>query len=152
LLAIATDGNIRKGPRLRQPLQEVIGVHAGKIELLVGEGEACSVLAVDASTLKADPPVALPGCLWHASHTPDGRLLGIAIATTGGQDIPGDSEVVLWTRGSETFQVLTMGNLREEFPFATSDGRVVFNRRLERPPREYDTGVYRRVVCTKALP
>ena len=35
----------------------------------------------------------------------------------------------------------------------TKDGsKVVFNRRLERPPTEFDTEQYRRVVCVAEVP
>ena len=119
----------------------------GLAVVTIDEGD-CRYLEVDAVGWTAGKAESLPSCPWHVSPLPGGGLVGIADATAGGDDPPGDSEVVRWRPGDEAWDVVTRGGYREEFPFALPDGRIVFNRRLARAPRVVDTEVYRRVVCT----
>ena len=148
LVAVAPDGAVARGPLGGARLREVVVARDGGIELVVVDDGACVRWVVDAASLAPSARDELPGCPWHTSPAPDGALVAIAEATAGGGEPEGDSEVVRWSPGTETWDVLTSGPYREEFPFVMDDGRVVFNRRLEPAPKVYDTEVYRRVICS----
>jgi len=146
LVSVAVDGTTRR-TRLRGRLRDVVSGPDGLAVVVLDEGD-CHYLEVDAVGWTVGKAESLPSCPWHVSPLPGGGLVGIADATAGGDDLPGDSEVVRWRPGDEAWDVVTRGSYREEFPFALPDGRLVFNRRLARAPRVVDTEVYRRVVCT----
>jgi hypothetical protein len=146
VVALAPDGSEVRGP-LKGRLYEVVGAHTDGIDVTLRDDDGCSWSTLDASTLKRSAPVRLPSCPWHARTHPEGGFVAIAEASAGGDDVPGDPEVVRWVPGADAWQVLTTGPYREEFPHVLDDGRVVFNRRLEPAPSVYDTKVYRRIVC-----
>ena len=146
IVALAPDGSEVRG-RLKERLYEVVGAHAGGIDVTLRDDDGCAWSTLDAATLKPSATVRLPSCPWHARTHPDGGFVAIAEASAGGSDVPGDPEVVRWVPGGDAWQVLTSGPYREEFPHVLDDGRIVFNRRLEPAPKVYDTKVYRRIVC-----
>ncbi len=124
----------------------------GELAALVRDGYDCRLDRMVETTLARTSREALPSCLKSPRLLPDGRLVGTAEVTMGG-DIPGDREVVVWAPGSDEFTQLTSGSFHEETVYPTADGsRVYFNRRLESWPNEYDVNLYRRVVCWADLP
>jgi hypothetical protein len=147
LVALAVDGREQR-TRLRDTLRDVVAGPDGVGVVVRGRDGACAYAPVDLGRWAVGRAEALPGCPWHVGPLPGGGLVGVAEATRGGDDPRGDGEVVRWRPGDEAWEVLTTGGYREEFPVALADGRTVFNRRLERSPKVYDTEVYRRVVCT----
>lgn len=111
------------------------------------DGGECGLVTLDAATLAVQRRQDLPRCLKSPQILPDGRLVGIAEVAMEGDD-PYDREVVLWDPASEELTQLTTGSLDEETVIPTLDGdRVLFNRRIEDWPPEYDTRTYRRQVC-----
>ena len=145
LVAVAPDGSERRG-KLKERLYEVVGAHDGGIDVTVRTDDGCALWTLDVE-LAPTAKEALPSCPWQARTHPDGGFVAMAKASAGGDDVPGDAEVVRWKPGAEAWEVLTEGPYQEEFPHVLDDGRVVFNRRLEPAPSVYDTKVYRRIVC-----
>ena len=118
-----------------------------QILVVTKDGYECDLVTLDATTLRTLGTDAMPGCIKSPQILPDGSLVGIADISMEG-DAPYDTEVVLWDAGVDTFTQLTTGGLDEETVYVTADGkRVLFNRRLDDWPPEYDTNTYRRQVC-----
>jgi len=147
LVSVAADGTVVEGG-FEARLLEVIGASAEGIDLVVRTDDGCARWSVDAESLEVGAREALPSCPWQATPLPGGGFVAIAKATAGGDDVPGDAEVVRWVPGAGGWDVLTQGSFREELPYVLEDGRIVFNRRLEPAPPVYDTKLYRRLVCT----
>lgn len=140
------------GARLGGSLLAAVVSGPDEILLLAREDGACRLERRSATTLARTERLELATCLASPQLLPDGRLVGIAEVTTAG-DVPGDPEVVVTAPGQAEPVQLTSGRFVEETVYPTADGtRVYFNRRLEHPPREYDVGLYRRVVCWTDLP
>ncbi len=153
---------VRRGDRLRMtgtdggPLSAELtiprrmnfaGVHEADAFWISREGRDCDLHQLALQTMTEEPPIRLDYCLDQLSMTPDGRILGM-------RDGRGEAErqvVLLSTRTGE-MRTLTNGAFQEEAPFATRNGRIVFNRRLPRWPDEWNLGIYRRVVCSMDLP
>lgn len=148
LVARTVDGAEQR-VRLPGALREVVGSGDGRMLSVITEaGDGCQVAFVALDGWRVDGTEDLPGCPWHVRPLPGGGLLAVADATRGGGEPAGDAEVVRWQPGEEAWEVLTTGVYREAFPFVLADGRVGFNRRLDRAPKVFDTEIYRRVVCT----
>lgn len=128
---------------------------ANQIRMVVETDLGCELLTVDASSptaleIAAQRP--LPLCLDTPRLLPDGRLVGTAMISADG-DVPGDPEVAIVDPETGAATALTSGRLIEETVFPTRDGaRVVFSRRLEAWPRDYDLRIYRRQVCWVDVP
>ena len=146
-------GELRRG-RVRVRGSVVSVFSAGPDELAILEKDAGQCTLVTARTdhltvLERNP---LPQCIRSPRMLPDGRLIGVANVTSPG-DVPGDREVVIWAPADPELTPLTRGSYVEETVYATPDGgRLLFNRRLEDWPSEYDTRTYRRLVCSMELP
>jgi hypothetical protein len=146
-------GELRRG-RLRVRGSVVSVFSAGPDELAVLEKDdgECTLITARTDTLAVLDRNPLPQCIRSPRMTPDGRLIGVANVTSPG-DVPGDREVVIWAPADPELTPLTRGSYVEETVYATPDGaRLLFNRRLEDWPSEYDTRTYRRMVCSMELP
>ncbi|MCB9594764.1 MAG: hypothetical protein H6719_18735 [Sandaracinaceae bacterium] len=140
-------------PRLPHPLHEVLGVVDGSIAVSLRLNRTeCEIVRVDLATHTAGPPSGAMPCLSYGSVLPDGRVVGAANHSASG-DPPGDMEVVLFDPQTAGLTVLTRGTTRDELVYASSSGnRVVWSRRLEAPPEEFDNRLFRRAVCWADLP
>lgn len=128
---------------------------SNQLAMIVETDQGCELLTVDASSptaLAIASQRPLPLCLDTPGLLPDGRLVGTASISADG-DVPGDPEVAVVDPATGTATALTSGGLIEETVFPTRDGaRVVFGRRLETWPRDYDLRIYRRQVCWVDVP
>jgi len=132
----------------------VAGVYDDVISVVMRDRKtwACSLVHLDASSWKVTKTWPMPACIKSPKLLADGRVVGVA-EITGPGDIPGDDEVVVWEPGAESLFQLTQGAYREELVHPTRDGKkLVFNRRLDKPPEKFSVGNYRRVVCELELP
>ena len=108
--------------------------------------------SVDIESRVVQETAVLPECIEWPSILPDGRLVGTARVTSEG-DSPGDTEIVIVDPADGNVIPLTAGPFDEEYPFASTDGsRIVFSRRLEDWPTDFDLGLFRRVVCWVDVP
>ncbi len=133
--------------RLDGWLSQARATDEDSVVVVTSDNGECGLVTLDAATLGVQRRQELPRCLKSPQILPDGRLVGIAEVSMEGDD-PFDREVVLWDPASDELTQLTTGSLDEETVYASPDGdRVLFNRRLEDWPPEYDTRTYRRQVC-----
>ncbi|MCP4873392.1 MAG: hypothetical protein GY898_32275 [Proteobacteria bacterium] len=154
------------GPEVR--LYDEAGTPTGRLELegrlkaVEPDGDSllildeapggCRLIEADGRTLRRKRVTAMPICLGGAQRLDDGRWVGVAPLSADG-DVPGDDEVVLWDPAAEMLLPLTANGRNEEVVHPTLDGkRVVFNRRLNGWPQQFDTKVYRRQICWTDLP
>ncbi|MCA9607485.1 MAG: hypothetical protein KC619_17885 [Myxococcales bacterium] len=140
-------------PRLPHPLHEVLGTvnDAVAVSLRVGR-EECAVARVTLDGHALGPLSAPVPCMSYGSVLPDGRVVGAANHSASG-DPPGDLEVVVFDPETAGITALTRGTTRDELVYVSASGnRIAWSRRLEAPPAEHDSHLFRRVLCWTDTP
>ncbi len=132
---------------------DVLGRVGGELWAHLESRAGCELARLDLEhrTSRRDT---LPVCLRSEALLADGRLVGVARMLGGHPDPGGHDELVLLDPDALTVTALTNGPLREEVVYVAGGDtpRIVFNRRLEDWPREFDLGIFRRVVCWTDVP
>ncbi|MEM9069566.1 MAG: hypothetical protein AAGE52_13720 [Myxococcota bacterium] len=152
VLFSATGESVGRPVDLEGRLDTLVATDGEQVYVQIRTSDGCDYAQVDMGAGRIVERSALPACIDDVSRLPDGRLVGVAEATREG-DVPGDDEVVVVNPATVEMTPLTSGPYREEAAFTSADGRrVVFNRRLDNWPRDFDMRIYRRVVCWTDIP
>lgn len=140
-------------PALPHPLHAVLGTVEGDlaVSLRVSRSE-CAIARVGLEDRRFGELSGTAPCMSYGSVLPDGRVVGAANHSASG-DPPGDLEVVIFDPATAGLTVLTRGTTRDELVYVSDQGnRIAWSRRLEAPPPEHDSRLYRRVLCWADVP
>jgi hypothetical protein len=156
-MIVAVDGGLEGTPigSGAEHQVDLFATSGAEVSAQVWNNGGCELVRLDVEGRRETRHV-LPTCVEYPGRLADGRILGIAGMRGTTPNRRGNPEVVIIDSETSAITPVTQTPLMEEVVFvARSENgaeRIVFNRRLERWPHEFDLGIYRRVVCWTDVP